>query len=203
MHLGALVLALVLSSIAAPLAVDAQRPEKLYRIGMLDRTSMAINAANLNGFRRGLRELGYVEGKNFVIEYRSADGRDERFPGLATELVRLKVDLILTRGTPAALAAKNATGTIPVVMAGVGDPVGQGVVASLARPGGNVTGLSALVTELYAKRGRAAQGTGSGSRTTGGPLQYDEPLRPTSVERGRDVGAIPRYPAPASRCAKA
>jgi putative ABC transport system substrate-binding protein len=152
MHLGALVLALVLSSIAAPLAVDAQPPEKLYRIGMLDRTSMAINAANLNGFRRGLRELGYVEGKNFVIEYRSADGRDERFPGLATELVRLKVDLILTRGTPAALAAKNATGTIPVVMAGVGDPVGQGVVASLARPGGNVTGLSALVTELYAKR---------------------------------------------------
>ena len=152
MHLGALALALVLSSIAAPLAVDAQRPEKLYRIGMLERTSTTINAANLDAFRRGLRELGYVEGKNFVLEYRSADGRDERFPGLATELVRLKVDLILTRGTPAVLAAKNATGTIPVVMTGIGDPVGQGVVASLARPGGNVTGLSAVVTELYAKR---------------------------------------------------
>ena len=152
MHLGVLVLALVLSSIALPLVVDAQRPEKLYRIGMLERTSTAINAANLDGFRQGLRELGYVEGKNFLIEYRSADGRDERFAGLATELVHLKVDLILTRGTPAALAAKNATGTIPVVMAGIGDPVGQGVVASLARPGGNVTGLSALVTEIYAKR---------------------------------------------------
>ena len=152
MHRGALVVALVLSSIAAPLAVDAQRPEKLYRIGMLERTSTAINAANLEGFRQGLRELGYVEGKSFVIEYRSADGRDERFPSLAAELVRLKVDLILTRGTSAALAAKNATGTIPVVITGVGDPVGQGVVASLARPGANLTGLSTLVTEIYAKR---------------------------------------------------
>ena len=152
MHRGALVVALVLSSIAAPLAVDAQRPEKLYRIGMLERTSTAINAANLEGFRQGLRELGYVEGKSFVIEYRSADGRDERFPSLAAELVRLKVDLILTRGTSAALAAKDATGTIPVVITGVGDPVGQGVVASLARPGANVTGLSTLVTEIYAKR---------------------------------------------------
>jgi putative tryptophan/tyrosine transport system substrate-binding protein len=135
--------------LAAPLAAEGQ---KLYRIGMLERTSTAINAANLDGFRRGLRELGYLEGKNFVIEYRSADGRDERFPSLAAELVRLKVDLIVTRGTPAALAAKNATGTIPVVMTGSGDPVGQGVIASLARPGGNVTGLSAIVTELYAKR---------------------------------------------------
>jgi putative ABC transport system substrate-binding protein len=138
--------------LAAPLAVDAQRAEKLYRIGMLERTSTAINAANLEGFRQGMRELGYVEGKNFVIEYRSVDGRDELFPSLAAELVRLKVDLILTRGTPAALAAKNATRTIPVVMAATGDPVGQGIVASLARPGGNVTGLSAVVTELYAKR---------------------------------------------------
>jgi putative ABC transport system substrate-binding protein len=140
------------SLLAAPLAAEAQQAEKVYRIGMLERTSSAINAANLNGFRQGLRELGYVEGKNFIIEYRSADGRDERFPGLATELVRLKVDLILTRGTPATLAAKNASGTIPVIMTGVGDPVRQGVVASLARPGGNVTGLSPLVTELYPKR---------------------------------------------------
>ena len=142
----------MVSSAAAPLAVDAQQPEKLYRIGMLERTSPEINAANLNGFRQGLREIGYVEGKNFMIEYRSADGRDERYPGLATELVRLKVDVILTRGTPATLAAKNATGTIPVIITGIGDPVGQGVVASLARPGGNITGLSPLVTELYPKR---------------------------------------------------
>jgi len=131
---------------------EAQQPKKVYRIGVLERTSMELNAANFEAFRQGLGEFGYVEGQNIVIEYRSADGRDERFPDLATELVGLKVDLILARGTPAALAAKNATGTIPVVMTGIGNPVGQGVVASLARPGGNVTGLSALSTELYGKR---------------------------------------------------
>jgi putative tryptophan/tyrosine transport system substrate-binding protein len=133
-------------------AAEAQQTAKVYHIGMLERTPATINAANLDGFRQGLRELGYVEGKNLVIEYRSADGHDERFPILATELVRLKPDLILTRGTPAALAAKNATVTIPVVILGIGDPVRQGVVASLAHPGGNITGLSAVVTELYAKR---------------------------------------------------
>ena len=133
-------------------AAEAQPTGKVYRIGMLERTPAGINAANLDGFRQGLRELGYVEGRNLVIEYRSADGHDERFPILATELLRLKPDLILTRGTPAALAAKNATVTIPVVILGIGDPVRQGVVASLAHPGGNITGLSAVVTELYAKR---------------------------------------------------
>jgi ABC-type uncharacterized transport system substrate-binding protein len=138
--------------LAAPLVVEAQPPEKLHRIGMVERTSIGINAANVDGLRHGLRELGYVEGRSFVIEYRSAEGRDQRFPDLATELARLPVDLILTRGTPAALAAKNATGTIPVVIVGVGDPVGQGLVASLAHPGGNVTGLSAAVTEIYPKR---------------------------------------------------
>jgi putative tryptophan/tyrosine transport system substrate-binding protein len=138
--------------LAAPLAAAAQQPEKLYRIGMLERTSTVENAANVEGFRRGLRELGYIEGKTFVIEYRSSDGRDERFPNLAADLVRLKVDLIVTRGTPAALAAKRATRTIPVVMAGVGDPVGQGIVASLARPGGNITGLGSFMTEVSAKR---------------------------------------------------
>jgi putative ABC transport system substrate-binding protein len=119
---------------------------------MLERTSPATNAANLDGLRQGLRDLGHSEGENYVIEYRSVDGVDELFANLATELVRLNVDLIVTRGTPAALAAKNATATIPVIMVGVGDPVGQGIVASLARPGGNVTGLSALVTDLFAKR---------------------------------------------------
>jgi ABC-type uncharacterized transport system substrate-binding protein len=151
-HLGAAVVALALSSIAAPLAVDAQQPQRLYRIGILDRTTPKISAPNLNAFRQGLRELGYVEGKDFAIEYRSVDGQDERYPHLAAELVRLKVDLILTRGTPAALAAKNATESIPVIMTSIGDPVGQGVVASLARPGGNVTGLTAVATELYPKR---------------------------------------------------
>ena len=138
--------------VLAPVAVDAQPPDRLYRIGMLERTPPPINAANLEAFRQGLRALGYIEGKNFVIEYRSADGRDDRYPELAAELVELRVDVILTRGTPAALAAKNATGTIPVVITGVGDPVGQGIIVSLAHPGGNITGLSATVTEIYPKR---------------------------------------------------
>src|SRR5882672_2743626 len=145
-------ISVTLGLLAAPPAAEAQPAGKVYRIGMLERTPPATNAANFEAFRRGLRELGYVEGKNLVIEYRSADGRDERYAALATELVRLNVDLILTRGTPAALAAKNATGTIPVVITGLADPVGQGIVASLARPGGNITGVSAIVTELYAKR---------------------------------------------------
>jgi putative ABC transport system substrate-binding protein len=134
---------------AWPLVALAQ---SAYRIGVLDTTSAALNAANFDALRQGLRQHGYIEGQNLVIEYRSADGRAERFPDLAAELVRLNVDLIVTRGTPAIFAAKNATKTIPVVMAASGDPLGAGVVAGLARPGGNVTGLSAFVTELQAKR---------------------------------------------------
>jgi putative ABC transport system substrate-binding protein len=137
---------------AAPLAALAQQAGKVYRIGMLETRSIVLNAANIDAFRQGLRELGYKEGQNLEIAYRSSDGRDERFPGLASELVRLKVDLIATRGTPAALAAKNATGTIPVVMAASGDPVASGIVTSLARPGGNVTGLTSGITESYPKR---------------------------------------------------
>ena len=143
---------LLVAVIAAPLAVSAAQSDKLYRIGMLERTSTAVNAANIEAFRQGMRELGYVDGESFVIEYRSADGHDDRFTALANELVRSKVDAIVTRGTPAALAAKNATTTIPVIITGIGDPVGQGVVASLARPGANVTGLSAAVTDLFPKR---------------------------------------------------
>jgi putative tryptophan/tyrosine transport system substrate-binding protein len=134
---------------AWPLAARAQ---SAYRIGVLETTSAALNAANFDALRQGLRQHGYIEGQNLVIEYRSADGRAERFPDLAAELVRLNVDLIVTRGTPAIFAAKNATKTIPVVMAASGDPLGAGVVAGLARPSGNVTGLSAFVTELQAKR---------------------------------------------------
>jgi putative ABC transport system substrate-binding protein len=119
--------------------VEAQG--KTFRIGVLDVLGAASNGANLSAFRQGLRELGYVEGQNVVIEYRSADGRPERFPDLATELVRLKVDVIVTRGTSAALGAKHVTDTIPIVMASSGDPVFAGLVKSLARPGANVTGL--------------------------------------------------------------
>ena len=138
---------------AAPLATEAQQAGKVYRIGVLDVVGVASNEANLSAFRQGLRELGYVEGQNLVIEYRSADGRAERFPDLATELVRLKVDVMVTRGTSAALAAKHVTATIPIVMASSGDPAAYGIVASLARPGGNVTGLHTIVPpELGGKR---------------------------------------------------
>src|SRR6266705_1140505 len=129
----------------APLAIEAPQAAKLYLIGVLDVVGAASNEANLSAFRQGLRELGYVEGQNLVIEYRSADGRAERFSDLATELVRLKVDVIVTRGTSAALGAKHVTETIPIVMASSGDPIFAGLVASLARPGGNVTGLHVIV----------------------------------------------------------
>jgi putative tryptophan/tyrosine transport system substrate-binding protein len=138
---------------ALPIAARAQQPAgKVYRIGILEPTSQALNGDYFDAFRQGLREFEYIEGQNLVIEYRSAYGHNERFPNLATELVRLNVDLIVARGTPAALAAKNATRTIPIVLLGIGDPVAQGVVASLAHPGANITGLSAVATELYAKR---------------------------------------------------
>ena len=136
--------------LAAPLAAHAQQAGKVYRIGILEPIPAAQNAANLDALRKGLRELGYVEGRNLVIEYRSADGRAERFPELASELARLKVDLIVTRGTPAAKAAKSATETIPVVMATMGDP--RAIVASFARPGGNITGVTTFSTELTAKQ---------------------------------------------------
>jgi putative ABC transport system substrate-binding protein len=137
---------------AWPLAARAQQTERMRRIGVLETVSVTLNAANYDALRQGLRELGYVEGRNLVIEYRSADGRAGSFPELATELVRRDVDLIITRGTPAALAAKNVTATIPVIMAASGDPVGTHLVASLARPGGNLTGLSSIVSDLYGKR---------------------------------------------------
>jgi putative ABC transport system substrate-binding protein len=144
---------LIGTAIAWPVAASTQQPaSKLYRIGMLEPVSSAFNAANLNAFRKGLLELGYVEGKNYVIEYRSADGVAERFPHFAAELVSLKVDVIVTRGTPAVQAAKDVTTTIPIVMASSGDPVGMGLVASLAHPGGNITGLSSFSTDLQEKR---------------------------------------------------
>jgi ABC-type uncharacterized transport system substrate-binding protein len=131
---------------------NAQQAGRIYRIGMLETISPALNTANYDAFHQTLRQLGYIEGQNLVIEYRSADGRSERFPALAAELVGLRVDVIVTRGTPAALAAKQATVTIPVVMAAIGEPLGVGVVDSLAHPGSNVTGFSAFVTELAGKR---------------------------------------------------
>jgi putative ABC transport system substrate-binding protein len=143
---------LVLAILGASLAVDAQQAGKVARIGYLSPGSPTSAPHIDEAFRQGLRELGYVEGQNIVIEYRWAEGRAERLPDLAAELVNLKVDVIVAGGTPAPLAAKHATSTIPIVMATAGDPVGSGLVASLARPGENVTGLSAISPELGGKR---------------------------------------------------
>jgi len=146
--------ALALALLAAPLAVDAQQPGNSYRIGYLGTSppSTPDSLRNVEAFRQGLGELGWVEGKNIVIEWRYSAGRGERFPDLAAELVRLKVNLIVAVAAPATHASKQATTTIPIVGIALSDPVGQGLVASLARPGGNVTGLATLFPELAAKR---------------------------------------------------
>jgi putative tryptophan/tyrosine transport system substrate-binding protein len=129
--------------LATPLAAEAQRVGKVYRIGYLAVTAPVPATLPIwEAFQEGLRERGYVEGQNLVIERRYSEGKAERFPDLASEFVRLQVDVIVATTTPAAKAAKQATGTIPIVMVNVGDPVGSGLIASLARPGGNVTGLS-------------------------------------------------------------
>jgi putative ABC transport system substrate-binding protein len=133
-------------------AVEAQQSGKVARIGFLDPSTASGSAGLLEAFRREMRKLDWIEGKNFTTEYRFAEQKPERLPELAAELVRLKVDLILVSGTPPALAAKKATTTIPIVMASPADPVGAGLVASLARPGGNVTGNSGLAFELDTKR---------------------------------------------------
>ena len=131
---------------------QAQQPTKVYRIGYLTNASLSSVAARTEAFHQGLRELGYVEGKNIVIEWRSTEGKADRQPGLAAELVRLKVDVIVTGGPAATRAAKEATVAIPIVMAFDIDPVGSGFVATLARPGGNITGLSTLSPEISGKR---------------------------------------------------
>ena len=138
--------------LALGVIAEAQQPTKVPRIGYLTGASPSAKSARIEAFRQGLRELGYVEGKNIVIEYRYAEGKFDRLPALAAELVRLKVDVIVTGGPLATRAAKEATTTIPIVMMQVGDPVGSGFVASLARPGGNITGLSTLAPEIGGKR---------------------------------------------------
>src|SRR5437773_149452 len=130
---------------------DAQPAEKIFRIGYLDSSTASGSAVLVKAFLQELSKLGWIEGKNIAIEYRFGEGKSNRLPELASDLVRLKVDLIVVTATPAALAAKNASTAIPIVMASGGDPVGAGLVASLARPGGNVTGLSSL-GELNTKR---------------------------------------------------
>ena len=138
--------------LARSLPAQAQQPAKIFRIGFLSATSPSTNSARREAFRQGLHELGYVEGKNIVIEYRYAEGKLDRLPALAAELVRLKVDVIISGGPAATRPAKEATVTIPIVMAQDTDPVGNGFVTSLARPGGNITGLATLSPELSGKQ---------------------------------------------------
>ena len=140
------------TSAAWPLATRAQMRRKMARIGYLGAGNRTVSPKPLETFLQGLRDLGYVEGQNFVLVDRYADGQQERLPGLAVELARLEVDIIVAPTSGSAKAAKDATRTIPIVMAGGGDPVGLGLVASLARPGGNVTGPSMMNTEIIGKR---------------------------------------------------
>jgi len=150
-----LLLALGAGMIAVPLgSLAQQQPIRIARMGFLGVTSASLSASviRLQALRAGLRDLGYIEGKNLTIEFRWAEGKHERLPELAAELVRLKVDVIVAQGTPGASAAKQATTTIPIVVPVVADPVATGLVASLSRPGGNVTGLTWFSSEVSAKR---------------------------------------------------
>ncbi len=137
--------------LAAPFVAEAQQADKVWRIGYLDQGSAARSKPYLDGLRQGLRDLGWVEGRNIAIEARFAEGRTDQLPRLAAELVRLKMDVIATSTTPAALAAKHATTTIPIIIGFTADPVGSGIVTSLAHPGGNITGWTHSGLELRAK----------------------------------------------------
>jgi len=150
-----LVLLLVVLALGIPcalLAAEAQQANKVPRIGFLGNSTAALEANLVGPFRDGLRDLGYVEGQNILIEYRWAEGKYERFPALIAELIASKVDVIVTAGTPATQAYQRARVSIPLVMVAVGDPVGTGIVASLSRPGGNITGLTSISPELESKR---------------------------------------------------
>jgi putative tryptophan/tyrosine transport system substrate-binding protein len=168
----------LLSGAAAawPLAARAQQSGRVWRIGVLETTSIDLNAANFEAFRQSLRDLGYIEEQNLIIEYRSAEGRGERFADLAADLLRLNVDLIVTRGTPAVLAAKGATTTTPIVMAAMGDPLM--VVASMANPGGNITGLSGSTTDLEGKRAELLKELVPGAVRIAGLYNMGNPVVP-------------------------
>src|SRR6476659_5978224 len=143
----------LLSGIVAALATArAQQPAKIPRIGFLGNSTATMEANLIGPLRDGLRELGYEEGRNVIIEFRWADGKYDQFPALVAELLAAKVDVIITAGTPATLAIKKATSTVPLVFIAVGDPVGTGVVPNLGRPGGNITGLSSIAPDLEGKR---------------------------------------------------
>jgi putative tryptophan/tyrosine transport system substrate-binding protein len=186
--------------LAVPIAAQAQASRDMPRIGVLVFTPMA--PAVQDGFRQGFREHGYIEGRNVVVEWRSAEGRTERAKAMAAELVRLKVNVIVAEFTPAVQAAKEATSTIPIVMAPAGDPVATGLVASLARPGGNVTGVSNVAAELSGKRFELLREFLPGVARVGLLINGADPLDKAFVEATRtaassagiqlDVASVPR-----------
>jgi putative ABC transport system substrate-binding protein len=190
-----ILLALTLGELAAMPVAAEPPPTKIYRLGYLSPSRIP---ANEEGFTAGLRDLGYVEGRNLAIEYRFADGQYDRLDALAAELVRLRPDVIVTVGTPATWAAKRATSTIPIVVSGAGDILGSGVVASLARPGGNITGVSHLVFELNRKRlellKEAVPGLGRvgvlGHALNGQNQQQWQALQPAAPELGLDLRVV-------------
>ena len=147
-----LIVTLALSILSWSPPAQAQQPKKVPRVGFLGNSTTALEANLIGPFREGLRDLGYVEGKNILIEYRWAEGKYERFPALIAELIASKIEVIVTAGTPASLAVKKATTSIPLVMIAVGDPIGTGLIASLAHPGGNITGLTSIAVDLEGKR---------------------------------------------------
>jgi len=161
--------------LALCICADAQQSKKIPRIGYLSGQSASRVPASANAFRQGLGELGYIEGKNIAIEYRWAEGKNDRLPELAAELVRLRVEVIVAGGTPGTLAAKNATSAIPIVFTGGSDVVALGLVASLARPGGNITGVSLGGPELYGKRLELLKETVSGLSRVGYLRNPDNP----------------------------
>jgi ABC-type uncharacterized transport system substrate-binding protein len=152
MRLIGLAVVLTVSLTLAPVAGEAQQAGKVHRIGFLGNSTPALEANLVGPLREGLRELGYVEGQNILIEYRWAEGKYERLAALVAELLARNVEVIVTAGTPASLAVQKATTSVPLVMVAVGDPVATGLIASLARPAGNITGLTSMGDELEGKR---------------------------------------------------
>jgi ABC transporter substrate binding protein len=191
------IVALLVTLALGGAVVEAQQTTKVPRIGFLGTSSASFLSARIETFRQGLRELGYIEGKNIAIEYRFADGKEDRLPELAAELVSLKVDIIVT--TPASPAAKNVTKTIPIVFVGASDPVGIGLVDSLARPGGNLTGLTILNPELSGKRLELLKEASPRITRVAFPIQPVESNQSVDFGRNgksskgtRDTNSIPR-----------
>jgi putative tryptophan/tyrosine transport system substrate-binding protein len=173
---------------AARLAAEAQPAGKVYRIGYLSASSGTSNPRNLEAFRQGLRELGWVEGQNIAIEYRWAEGRFDRLPDLAAELVRLKMDVIVASPTPGATAAKKATGAVPIVAVSLTHPVELGLVASLARPGGNVTGVSYSVgADVFGKDLELLKDIVPRVRRVAVLSNPDSPARPLTIRNVKDA----------------